>query len=104
VAYIKMAQMPPHFVIGIAAFVIAVVCAITSTFVVFQMVDRVNERLPEERQFSHLGWYWSKYGGLFAEYKRLYPEGSLPRRFRILAVALFVCFFVCAWGLGIFAP
>jgi hypothetical protein len=99
-----MTQMPPHFVIGIAAFVSGVLCAIGSTFAVFQMVDRVNERLPEERQFSHLGWYLSKYGRLFGEYKRLYPEGSLLQRFRILAVVLFVCFFVCVWGLGIFAP
>ena len=38
-ASIKMAQMPPHFMMGIAAFVSGVLCAITSTFVVFQMVD-----------------------------------------------------------------
>jgi hypothetical protein len=99
-----MTQMPPHLVIGVVAFVSGVLCAITSTFVVFQMVDRVNDKLPEDRQFSHLGWYWSKYGRLFAEYKRLYPEGTLLQRFRILAAVLFVCFFVSAWGLGIFRP
>jgi hypothetical protein len=90
--------------IGIAAFVSSVLCAIALTFVVFQMVDNVNEKLPEERQFSHLGWYWSKYGRLLAEYRRLYPESSLLRRFRILSMVLFVCFFVSAWGLGMFAP
>ena len=102
--YIKVTQMPHYFVIGVVAFVSAMLCAIASTSVVFKMADKVNDKLPDERQFSHLGWYWSKYGRLFAEYKRLYPEGSLLRKFRILTVVLFVCFFVSAWGLGIFAP
>ncbi len=96
--------MTNHFVIGIIASVSSVLCAISTTFVVFRMVDRVNDRLPEERHFSHLGWYWSKYPRLFAEYNKLYPEGRLLRKFRILTVVLCVCFFVSAWGLGIFAP
>lgn len=92
--------MSAHVIIGIAAFICCVACAITSSFVVFQMVDKVNDKLPEERQFSVIWWYWSKYKRLFAEYKRLYPDGSLLRRFRILEVLLFACFLVCAWGLG----
>ena|SRR5215469_9252207 len=88
---------------GKAAFVCGVACAITSSVVISEMVDRVNEKLPQERQFSHLWWYWEKYQRLFSEYRRLYPDGGLPRRFRILAVLLFACFVVSAWGLGFFS-
>ena len=86
------------------AFVCSVVCAITGTVVVFEMVDRVNDRLPEDRQFSHLGWYPSKYKRLLVEYARLYPDGGLARRWRLLVVLLFAFGFVSAWGLGIFSP
>jgi hypothetical protein len=51
--------MKSHEVIGICAFICGMVCAITSTFVVFRMVDNVNAKLPEERQFSHAWWYTS---------------------------------------------
>jgi hypothetical protein len=92
-----------HAVVGIVAFVCGVGCAITSSVVVSEMVDRVNEKLPEERHFSHLWWYWEKYQRLFLEYRRLYPDGGLLRRFRILAVVLFASFVVSAWGLGFFS-
>lgn len=71
-----------------------VVCAIASSFVVFEMVDRVNDKLSEERQFLHIWWYWSKYQRLFAEYKRLYPDGGLYRRLRTLWVLSSVCFLI----------
>jgi len=50
--------MFPGLVIGVAAFVCGMISAMTRTVVVFQKVDKVNERLPEERQFSHLWWLW----------------------------------------------
>jgi hypothetical protein len=90
----------PHVIVGIIAFVCGVACAIASSFVVFEMVDRVNDKLSEEQQFSHIWWYWSKYQRLFAEYKRLYPNGRLRRRLRIMSVLLFACFVICAWGLS----
>ena len=98
-----MTKMSAHVLLGVIAFLCGVVCAITSSFVVFQMVDKVNARLPGERQFSHFWWYWSKYERLFAEYKRLYPFGSLGRKFRILVVLLFAFFFAAVWGLGFFS-
>ena len=100
---IRMHSMTAHIIVGISAFLCGVVCAIASSFVVFQMVDKVNARLPEEHQFSHFWWYWSKYQRLFAEYKRLYPDGGLGKRFCILGVLLFVSFIATAWGLGFFS-
>jgi len=97
-----MAATTDYVIIGTTAFICALVFAITSSLTVFQMVDEVNDKLPEERKFSHLWWYWSKYERLFAEYRRLYPDVGLLRRFRVLTALLFVCFLVSAWGLGFF--
>ena len=73
----------PKF-IGIIALWSGAICGIGSNWVIFQMVDRVNERLPGEQSFASLGWYWSKYRRLFGEYKKLYPDGNLVQRFRSL--------------------
>jgi hypothetical protein len=92
-----------HVIVGIVAFICCLVCAITGALVVFEMVDRVNERLPEDRQFSHVWWYASKQKRLLIEYERLYPDGGLARRWRMLVVLLFAFGFVSAWGMGIFS-
>ena len=80
--------MTTHIIVGIIAFVCGVLCAISGTLLVFEMVDSVNDKLPEEQQFSPLWWYPSKYGRLFTEYKRLYPDGRLAKRFRLWSAAL----------------
>lgn len=59
-----MPPMTTHIIVEIGAFMCGVVCAITATLVVFEMVDRVNEKLPEDRQLSPLWWYPSKYSRL----------------------------------------
>jgi hypothetical protein len=66
-----MPPMTAHVIVGIVAFICGIVCAITATLVVFEMVARVKEKLPEERQFSPLWWYPSKYSRLFAAYGKL---------------------------------
>jgi hypothetical protein len=88
--------------IGAVAFACALACALIASFAVFEMVDKVNERLPAERQFALLGWYWLKYQRLAAEYKRLFPDGNLWRRYRVLTALMFVCGLIFAWGFGIF--
>jgi hypothetical protein len=96
--------MNAHLIVGIMAFACGVVCAIASSFVVLEMVDRVNEKLPGESQFSHLWWYWSKHQRLFAEYKRLHPDGGLLRTVRILQVLGIGSFLLgVGWGLGFFS-
>jgi len=72
--------MSVRVIVGIAALAFGSICAIASSFVTFEMVDRVNERLPPDPQFSPAWWYWSKKRRLWREYKRLYPEGSLLRK------------------------
>ena len=88
--------------VGVIAFMCTLVCAIAASFAVFEMVDKVNERLPVEQQFAPLWWHWSKSRRLASEYKRLYPGGNLSRKSRALAVLMFSCVLVSAWCFGIF--
>jgi len=91
--------MPFRFIIGVAALACATICAIGSSFVTFEMVDRVNERLPENRQFSPMWWNWSKYRRLWRAYKELYPNGPLLKKFWALAAVMIVCLVFLAIGI-----
>lgn len=74
-----------------------------ATFANYEMMDKVNENLPNEEQFDALGWYLSKYQRLRREYRRLYPNGRLLIKVRVLTALMFACFLICAWGFGLFA-
>jgi len=73
-----------------------------ATIASFQMVDKVNEKLPKESQFAQLGWYWAKTLRLHREYNRLYPSGQLSRKVRVLVGLMFTSLLICAWGFGFF--
>ena len=68
-----------------------------------EMVDKVNDLLPKGEQFAPLGWYYSKNRRLKREYKRLYPDGRLLLKVRVLTALMFACLLICAWGFGFFA-
>jgi hypothetical protein len=78
-------------------------CGIIATIANFEMVEKVNDKLPKEEQFGALGWYLSKTLRLHLEYRRLYPDGRLVLKVRALLVLIIVCLFICAWGLGFLA-
>src|SRR5713101_5120719 len=90
-------------IIGILALGCESPCGIASSLVSFEMVERVNERLPKDQQFAPLWWYWSKNLRLWREYQALYPDGSLLRNLRALGVLIFVCLFTGVWDFGFFA-
>jgi len=92
-----------RLIIGILALICGSVCGIASSLVSFDMVEKVNERLPKDQQFALLGWYWPKIQRLWREYKMLYPDGSLLRRLRFWGVLMFACLFTCVWAFGFFA-
>ena len=48
-------------------------------------------------------WYWSMHQKLNREYKRLYPSGTLLRRFRLMTALMFACLFIYACSLGFFS-
>lgn len=79
------------------------ICAMIATFKNYEMMDKVNKRLPKSEQFDPLGWYLSKNLRLRREYKRLYPDGRLLLHVRIATALLITCAVMCAWGFELLA-
>ena len=77
---------------GILLFVSGQICLVRASLLHLEMVDRVNELLPAEKQFEILGWYLSKYQKARQEYKRFYPDGRLLVRIRNWTIAGFSLF------------
>ncbi|HKN75325.1 MAG TPA: hypothetical protein VJW94_09120 [Candidatus Acidoferrum sp.] len=97
--------MTTRVIIGVVALACVLVCSMVSTFARYEMMDKVNEKLPKEEQFGVLWWPVSKYQRLNREYKRLYPDGGLLSKVRVLTALtlMFAFLLVCVWGFGIFA-
>jgi hypothetical protein len=90
-------------VVGIVALAGVSICGLVGSLTSVEMVDKVNEMLPKGEQFAPLGWYFSKYQRLNREYKRLYPDGRLLLRVRVLTALMFACLLICALSFGFFA-
>ena len=92
-----------RLVVGVVAIVGVSVCGMVGTFVNFEIVDRVNENLPADQQYSWIGWHAEKTGRLFSDYRKFYPNGGLIRRLYLVS-AIGVSFLVLsAWGFKFFA-
>jgi len=91
-----------RIVVAIAAMVLTSVAGLSATIVFQQIVDAVNQRLPQDQQFDPLWWYWPKNRRLMAEYRRHYPARTLEFKYRILLGAAFVSLFVVLWAIGFF--
>jgi hypothetical protein len=88
--------------VGVVGLILSSMCGILSTFTGYEIMDKVNTKLPKEDQFDPLGWYWSKRSRLHREYKRLYPSGRLFLRAKVfLGVGCFRLL-IFAWSLGFF--
>lgn len=96
-------QVTARTMVGIAALVCVSICGLLSALLGFEMIDKVNEKLPKEEQFESLGWYTEKTLRLHREYKRLYPDGQLLLRDRVVIALGIVCLLICAWGFRFFA-
>jgi len=95
--------MTIRFLVGTVALAGLALGGVLSAIVSMSVVEKVNAHLPEDQQFSALGWYPGKRSRLRKEYLRLYPQGDLLRKTNALGVTMGVCLFVCAWALGFFA-
>jgi len=93
--------MNTRTIIGIVALACVSVCGLWGTFLNFEKVDKVNEKLVEKERFDWLGWHFFKYQRLNREYKRLYPDGPLLFHGRILTALMIVCLAIFAWGFGL---
>ena|SRR5271156_1860617 len=98
-----MPMMSVRLIIGLVAIALVAACGMSSSLVLFKIVDQVNALLPKDAQFGQLVWYLGKYRRLQREYRRLYPDGGLFRRFWSLVVLMFAFGLVCAWAMRIFS-
>jgi hypothetical protein len=86
-------------VIGAIAFVCAIVFAVLSAATHGEILALVNQALPLDQR---LDWYQSRSSRLWAEYARLFPDGTLRRRMNGqgaqagVAFAVFLICMVCA--------
>ncbi len=94
--------MSTRVIVGIVALACISICGLVATLANFELVDKVNDKLPNEEQFALLGWYWSKRQRLHHEYKRLYPEGRLLLKVCVLMALMLACLLICAWSFGFF--
>jgi hypothetical protein len=88
-----------RLIIGLMALVCVPVCGFISTIAFYEMVDRVNEKLPEGRRFSYERWYWFKYSRFVTEYQRLFPDGPLLDKVRVWRNAMFAFIAIFFWAL-----
>jgi len=93
--------MPTRIIIGIVALACVSICGLVATLANIEMMDKVNDKLPEEEQFATLGWHLSKQQRLQREYKTLYPTGPLLLKFRVVLALMFACLLICGWAFGV---
>jgi NADH:ubiquinone oxidoreductase subunit len=63
--------------LGIVFLAATATCGLLTSLRTSEMVDRVNEKFPTEKQFKPLGWHLSKQQNLWRSYKSWYPDGTL---------------------------
>jgi hypothetical protein len=81
--------------LAVAFLIVAQVCLISCTFIIFAIIGEVNRKRPEGEQISYIGWHVTKRRFVRQEYRRLYPEGKLVQRYDFLlwtGLACIVCF------------
>jgi hypothetical protein len=97
----KIFDVPLHrIIIGGVALLSVAVCGLGTNLTFFEILTKTNEVLPEERQFSVEWWYYSKQIRLFREYRRLYPQGNLCRRFYVFMAICLAALLLAAWSIG----
>ncbi len=95
--------MTLRIIVGAVALACISVFGILATYANFEIIDKVNDKLPEMERFAPLGWYPFKYQRLKRRYRTFYPDGRLLLRVCILTALMLACVVIAAWGFGVFA-
>lgn len=74
-------------VFAVVGFSIYFGCLMYSLATWSTILAQVNERLPEGRKFGQLWWGPIKKAAFWREYERLFPDGTLRRKSRIVLAA-----------------
>jgi hypothetical protein len=85
-------------IVGVSALLCASACGLITTLAHYQMMDEVNDKLPDQERFDPIGWYWLKSQRLRREYKRLCPHGGLVTRIRLIFGIMIACLLVSIWA------
>jgi hypothetical protein len=88
--------MSLRIIFGIIFLVAGAICGLLTSLKTLEMVDRVNQKLPQKEQFELLGWYLPKQVNLWRAYKTFYPKGTLLSQDHFLTVFCVVSMVVCA--------
>jgi hypothetical protein len=91
-----------RIVVAITAMIVVSIAGLYSSIVFQQMVDAVNQRLPQDEQLNPLGWYWTKYRKLLVKYRQFYPDRALEKRVTTLGAIGFAALLVAVWAIGFF--
>jgi hypothetical protein len=83
-------------VISAALFFIAIGCVIRANLLFGEIVTDVNRLLPKEQAIPVFGFTRHLFFDVLAEYRRLYPNGKLARKFYIWTAIGFACLIGCA--------
>jgi len=78
-------QISLWLVIGIIAFCLALSGVISANMLVIMMIGEINRKREDGKLISYFGFTPPKTMRIFAEYRRLYPDGKL----HIYALAVF---------------
>jgi len=70
-------QMKVWLVIGIIAFGVAMCGVISANMFMLMMIGEINRKREDGKQISYIGFTPGKTLEIFAEYRRLYPNGKL---------------------------
>ncbi len=68
--------------------VVGGLCALVANLTCLEMVDKVNERVPESERVSWFGWS----SDIVRQYAQYYPGGRLALRLRIVEIGMAICF------------
>jgi hypothetical protein len=86
--------------IAFGLLVVAATCGLWSTLIHWEIMEKVNSRLPTNEQFQTLWWGPLKRARLNEEYRRLFPDGTDLKRIYRLAAIMFVALLGLAITLG----
>jgi hypothetical protein len=75
--------MTIRFLIGLAFFCACMSGCLTANTAIWQMIEEVDRTRPKGKRFSEMLFLRHRTWEILNEYRRLFPDGKLRRRWRI---------------------
>jgi hypothetical protein len=78
-----------RIVIAVGLLAVVAICGLWSTFLNWEMMEKVNSRLPEGERFQPLWWNYFKRARLNEQYRRFFPDGRDLKRINWIITVMF---------------